>query len=336
MKKLDVLYTTNQKYRNIMLASILSVIKNSGMEELDIHIITSGFQKEDYKVVEEILGKYPNVKVHYYPMEEFDISSFGIPDFRNTQVANARLFFQSIMKEKMKKMDNLLYLDADTIVKGDLNDLSTYRECTIAAVRDNIKKSTALTRGSAVYYNSGVLFINVEKWIEEGREQDIIEETLRPHRNLKFPDQDILNLAFQGKITDLHPKYNVTPYEFLFRDKERKLFFDKRCQRTLEEIEESRKDPKIIHACGLGSIKPWTDNSINPFNEDYREFLRMIEEDYPLDDLNKFQQFLNDHPSFTRKMVLYRTFFPDSLNELLSKVSIRLQGRESTQKCKKM
>ena len=55
MERLDVLYTVNNKYVDVMLASILSLIEN-GKVNIRLHIITSDFTKEDYYKIANILS----------------------------------------------------------------------------------------------------------------------------------------------------------------------------------------------------------------------------------------------------------------------------------------
>ena len=91
MERLDVLYTVNNKYVDVMLASILSLIEN-GKVNIRLHIITSDLTKEDYYKIANILNKF-NIEYYFYNFNKFDIEKYHMPKWRNTDVANARLFF---------------------------------------------------------------------------------------------------------------------------------------------------------------------------------------------------------------------------------------------------
>ena len=54
MKKLDVLYTVDNNYIDMCLGSILSLIQNGNINDLRIHVITSGFNIEDYHKMEDM------------------------------------------------------------------------------------------------------------------------------------------------------------------------------------------------------------------------------------------------------------------------------------------
>ena len=111
MKKLDVLYTIDNKYVDMCLGSILSLIKNGNIENLRIHIIISNFELDDYHKIEKVLNKY-NCEYYFYDIKSFDIEKFCIPKWRGTQIANARLFWEDILESNLSSIENLLYLDS--------------------------------------------------------------------------------------------------------------------------------------------------------------------------------------------------------------------------------
>ena len=93
--KTDILYATNKNYLTITLASILSLYENSALasnsKRLPIHLMTEGLTREDYELIDRVKELCPNADITLYPLDELDIEKFGLPQWRNTQVANARL-----------------------------------------------------------------------------------------------------------------------------------------------------------------------------------------------------------------------------------------------------
>ena len=164
MNKLDVLYSSDNRYIDIMLASIISLIENSEIDNLNIHIISYNFKKNEYKKLESIIEKYKNAKFFIHRLEEFDIEKYHIPNWRGTQIANSRLFFEDILKSELPRIENLLYLDSDTIVINYLKNLEKYNENTISAVKDG-RKNTLKLLDINMSYNSGVMYINIDKWV---------------------------------------------------------------------------------------------------------------------------------------------------------------------------
>ena len=68
------------------------------------------------------------MKYTFYRLEDYPIDDYGIPSWRGTQIANARLFFPRIIKEQNPDIDNLLYIDSDTLIKNDLSGLDSYND----------------------------------------------------------------------------------------------------------------------------------------------------------------------------------------------------------------
>ena len=100
----------------------------------------------------------------YYRLEDYAIEKYNIPSWRGTQIANARLFFQDIIK--LDSINKLAYLDADTISRIDLSELFTY-ERAINAVPETRLKSSVERLGLSNYFNSGVFLFDMKK--EDGR-----------------------------------------------------------------------------------------------------------------------------------------------------------------------
>ena len=331
MEKLDVLYASDNKYIDIMMTSIVSLIRNSNIKSLNIHIISYNFKKEDYARVKEIISRYPNVSVNFYPLEEYDIDKYNIPSWHGLQVGNSRLFFQDILGDSIKGMENLLYLDGDTIVKGDLNSLSEYAGNSISACKDNNKVTMPRIFGLESYYNSGVLFINVNRWVEEHLQDKIIEEVYHPSVDLYLPDQNILNVALKDDISELPINYNLMPLEYFFSEKDRERYFNEKIRlRTAAEVGKAIADPKIYHCCCLAGIKPWYKNDINPFNEDFLKFAYEVNPDFTLQEMNTFRSFFNSYPGLFRKLLILRNYLPDDFNVVVSKLSMFFQGNRQT------
>ena len=64
------------------------------------------------------------------------------------------------------------------------------------------------------YFNSGVLFFNVEQWLHHNLRQKCVE--LAPkHPNLDCPDQDILNMVCAENVKYLDYRWNFL-WQYLF------------------------------------------------------------------------------------------------------------------------
>lgn len=170
--------------------------------------------------IKKILQRFPNanmvwrtIKKNENPFYEYDFS-------RWSPVIFYRLFAGQIFPDVKK----LLYLDSDTLILNDLSELynTDISKYTIGAVPD-MAPHEDLNNPNGIYvadfakkhlkngpyFNSGVLLINTKEQTKN------IELLKNIKAELKYPDQDILNIALQGKIKPLDLKYNIAPGLFI-------------------------------------------------------------------------------------------------------------------------
>lgn len=323
MEKLDVLYTVNDKYIDIMLASALSLIMNGNLNGIRLHIITSNFSLDDYEKVEDVLCKYSNVELYFYDIATFDIAKYGIPDWRGTQIANARLFYQDILGPSVNGMDNLLYLDSDTIVVSDLNNLEQFNGSSISAVKDGCFKNYLTKMGGiSNYFNSGVLYFNVSNWTEKGYQNRIVHFLENCKLALTYPDQDALNCALDGSINSLPLNYNLGANAYLFGPKLQSLYYGKKSNISDDEVVEAKKDPKILHSTGILSIKPWSNNKVNPFNDEFMKYILMANPEFEKIEISKLKQILTASPMLFKAAVIAKVYMPEPIRDFSRKLTL--------------
>ncbi|MBN1366895.1 MAG: hypothetical protein JW967_03105 [Dehalococcoidales bacterium] len=222
-------------------------------------LIPSDFSNQNKNTIYSIKAKYPRCNITFIDMKDsFKYTNLKIPHI--TYPAYYRLMAGNIIRQ----YDKCLYLDVDTIVCGDLNelfciDISDYYVAGVKAPsyhypddgNINFCKAIGLPTISE-YINSGVLIMN----LKQIREQYVLDQFLRLSREKpSLPDQDIINVVCYNRIKVLPFKYNVATMRINEPDyKLRKVF-------TQEEINEARSNPYIIHYAH--QVKPWQDLSLN-------------------------------------------------------------------------
>lgn len=179
------------------------------------------------------------------------------PNSSITRAALGRMFLPRLTGGR------ILYLDGDTLVTGDLTqaakiDLSGRP---LGAVRDyavmnwlRIGKDAPLKRQSEVlggrsnlrgYVNSGVLLLDSDT-IRATPELSMQMEDMHASQGFPAPDQDRINMIFEGHITYLDPAWNCS-WGRLRR--QQRLDFQPSCAAP------PRCDPIILHF--HGPHKPW-------------------------------------------------------------------------------
>lgn len=122
-----------------------------------------------------------------------------------TKLSYLRCYFSKILKE-----DKILYLDVDTLVVENIQELwdLDLEDNVIAGVHEPGEWNKYLnTYGlDDTYINSGVLLMDLKKIREEKLDDSMIY--LLNHNKYAFPDQDVINLVCRNRIHHLSNIYN--------------------------------------------------------------------------------------------------------------------------------
>lgn len=124
-------------------------------------------------------------------------------------------YFRTKIPKLYPQIERLIYLDSDIFVNLDIKelweaDISNYY---IAAVKDpgNIEDFYPIKKAQLKekkYFNAGVLYMNLDMIRKNGDLQQQIVEYCIDNPEAPCPDQDALNVIYQGKVLWLDEKYN--------------------------------------------------------------------------------------------------------------------------------
>jgi lipopolysaccharide biosynthesis glycosyltransferase len=277
---MNILYTTDNNYAKYTLVSIYSLLMNNPNEKFTIYLIGHQLTNNFFNKLELILKEFNNGTYIYYEDNKICnlLNKLNIPLWRETHVANDRLFFQEIIPNNVEE---IIYLDSDTLIIGNIDKLPLYlKDKPLYAVRDlcSIKYLYRLNKRITVYFNSGVLLINSKLWQEENCQEKIIKMANEYHSKLKFPDQDLLNLGLHNRIGTLPINYNLMAINYFFNKQELKKFIDAKNSYyySNKDINLGMNDPKIIHGAECYKTRPWDNKSINPYAYIYSTYMQKV------------------------------------------------------------
>lgn len=208
---------------------ISSLLMNANDDSFyDIFILHSKKENIDRNGLNAITKNYPNCKITYREVGDVFDDAFEIRGI--TTAAYYRLLIPELIPEYTK----VIYSDVDVIYRMDLWSLYQVNidEYYLAATRDlginlsyegieYIKKLNVVEPNN--YLQSGFIVLNNRLILKDG----LIDafKTLAK-QNLKFQDQDILNIVCHGKVKYLSLEYNMTDYSFYYVVKERDKLVD--------------------------------------------------------------------------------------------------------------
>ncbi|WP_278848000.1 glycosyltransferase family 8 protein [Megamonas hypermegale] len=195
-------YGIDNNFMRGTMTSIVSFCLNNKNRNFNFHIITYNLLNENKKRFEKIAKIY-KVNIYIYIINIDKFKEFPVLENFNLPIS---MYFRFILPMLLKNIKNLLYIDGDIIClkKADnLFDLDL-EEYVIAAVSDqngiNNDRNITLHLENHIYFNSGMLFIDVEKWNKLDFFSKARSLLIKGKSLFTLPDQDVLNIILDKKV----------------------------------------------------------------------------------------------------------------------------------------
>lgn len=273
---MNVLYQFNEKYAPYAGVSITSLFENNkAVDSIDVYILGEELSKTSTDKFLQLAIQY-NRKVIFVETDSLiaRMKELNMPTYRGSYAANMRLFVSDIVTNG----DRLLYLDADTIVVGELSDMYNSDIETVGMVYDSLgckhKYDIGLSELDG-YYNSGVILYDLNKWRAGKFTEKIVEHVANVRSQYPSPDQDLINIVLKGNITSLpfecnyQPHLRVYSYDLFMKVFEPVPFY------TFLEVSQASCTPLIMHAFRYLGEFPWHKASKHPFCDEFDQYLKM-------------------------------------------------------------
>ncbi|HAU5566002.1 TPA: sugar glycosyltransferase [Serratia fonticola] len=236
-----VAFAINQAYTRGMGISLFSLLKHHPEQSFHVHIFTTSISDQDKSRLKVLAKRYPvAISVHLFDETWMDdLPTIG----RYSKSIYFRLIIPAVVKNHC---DRVLYIDADTLVTGDLTDLLTldFLGKTVGVCNDTKRarqiQCAALKLTSGNYFNSGLLMINIPQWNSHHITERVCDLLTREGPSFRFPDQDALNVLLENETYLLPKKYNY--------------IYDIISHKVWHEIQ-LPEDTVMVHF--TGKCKPW-------------------------------------------------------------------------------
>ncbi len=217
--KMNIVFNCDENYTLYLAVTILSILEKNKKSNIIFYILHTNISEKSQKVLTDFVQE-KGQKIVFCLLQEKDlhlIDCLGSSASDITPVANARLLLYRYLPVEEKRA---LYLDCDILVNQDLTELyeTDLKGNALGVIFDphiewyylsrniDYKKSIGLKKGF-LYFNSGVLLIDLEQW----RQKNIADSVLSykekfPH--IGYNDQDVLNFFFEGEVKYLDMRFN--------------------------------------------------------------------------------------------------------------------------------
>ncbi|HEY4319348.1 MAG TPA: glycosyltransferase [Herbaspirillum sp.] len=268
-----IAFCVDNHYFRAMGATIASIIANNPARHFTFHVLAFEVDETHRTRLAQLEAMYPvKTELHLLDPQSFHQFSHFLGHSHYSLSIFTRLMIPTVLQGRT---DRALYLDADILCVGKLDEMieMDIGEDIAVVVPDapvtTARRVAALGLPRAEYFNSGVMLINIEKWIAEDITAQTLDVLTNGKQKLRFYDQDALNIVLNGRARYVSPRWNYL-YD-LIHD----LNVNKVAMRPVG---------KAVFIHFAGAVKPWTDWSGHDARHLFRKYLLLSPwADLPLD-----------------------------------------------------
>lgn len=207
------LYDKSGDYTSWVGVTIQSILEHTN-SKVCFHILHDSTLSNANKIkLIEIVEKFDD-RIQFYTLSDDLFEEY------NAQMGNYKVgaMFRVMLPKILGDLNRIIYLDADLLFNRDIQELwdIDINDYCLAAVPDlNVKKGyiwTYPTRGKVIertkYFNSGVLYMNLENIRKKGDLHIQTIEYLKEHPESDLPDQDALNVIYKDDTLLIDENWN--------------------------------------------------------------------------------------------------------------------------------
>lgn len=252
--KISIAYAPDDKYVNQTVVSMKSALEHN--EQVEFIIMYSKLSAESMQKLGAVGGSLRLIKM--------DESQFA--DLTLSKWVTVQAWFRIKLPDLCKDLDKVLYLDCDTLIRGNLDELFSM-DLTgkyLAGVKDVWGVSKYVKRlgmKSGVYVNSGMLLFNCDYCRKEHFFDKVVDFAKNNAKIIEFCDQDSINKVVDEHKLVISPKYNLMDTWW------RGGYYEFEGEEEAEYLH-AKENPVIAHLTGL---KPAFKGCGNKFKDEWWE-----------------------------------------------------------------
>lgn len=272
---MNIMYAFDNNYAEIAAVSIKSLME-SNPAVVNFYLVLDNVSEQNKVMMEEMISEHGSTVTFLANPPIRELLGVDLKTLRWSDSAYSRLFLKELFGEGTS-IDRLIYIDCDTLIVGSLielyeTDTEGYLGAACLECMSNMHKRIVGASKKDNYINTGMLLIDVQKWIKEGIQEKTSEFIRKYNGKTEYVDQGVINGTISNEFKLVSPKYNLTALAYDFTYKEMQIYRKPSFGYSEDEWEEAKNDPRIIHfTTSFLSIRPWYEGSMHPYAGSWKE-----------------------------------------------------------------
>lgn len=252
---IPVVCGADDQYAMPLAVMVCSILANLGRSrKLLLYVVDGGIKEQNKQRIIQ------SINPEQCTIEWLKPSNDALEGLKLTQHFSSAIYYRLLIPELLPQSFNrAIYLDCDLVVNVDLGalwDIDIGEHYLLAALDTHFPYASSVLLNSeslnllpdCKYLNSGVLVVNLKKWRSEQISSKVIRYIDQHPDNIRFPDQDGLNIVLADQWGELDLRWNQTPFIHDYPSWSDSPFD----QETYNNV---INDPWIIHFAS--KFKPW-------------------------------------------------------------------------------
>ncbi|AZR96863.1 hypothetical protein XK27_08915 [Streptococcus suis] len=210
---MNLAFTVSDSYIDYMGTTLYSIMVHTRKSLVSVYVLTSDISDYSRFKLQKLEDRFHNLNIHILVV---DAKQFEDLPLNRSHITRPEVYFRMAFASLLPDLDRILYLDSDILAQKDLQPLweTPLDGAYMAAVSEppseggfDYRRSIGMT-DPTYYFNSGVLLMDLKKIREDKIESLLFECGHAIKDKIRLQDQDIINVALEGKIKALDPIYN--------------------------------------------------------------------------------------------------------------------------------
>ncbi|WP_024409482.1 glycosyltransferase family 8 protein [Streptococcus suis] len=210
---MNLAFTVSDSYIDYMGTTLYSIMVHTRKSPVSVYVLTSDISDYSRFKLQKLEDRFHNLNIHILVV---DTKQFEDLPLNRSHITRPEVYFRMAFASLLPDLDRILYLDSDILAQKDLQPLweTPLDGAYMAAVSEppseggfDYRRSIGMT-DPTYYFNSGVLLMDLKKIREDKIESLLFECGHAIKDKIRLQDQDIINVALEGKIKALDPIYN--------------------------------------------------------------------------------------------------------------------------------